>query len=204
MKVILIGDQHSIALGPHSLLKIAQYLKAKDMNSAIGLEMPSMDAYSSFVYTKILDENKDIKPRTPDSPLAEIRLRKLFLDAVRKSFPVFSADSENGKDFETREKAMALNIKNQFTENKSDVVIMMVGTLHLPGLTKQLEQLSIGEVLNFAPNTKSISYFSSVIKHVIANKGFFYSKQNTSNVEARIQAFLDKDRVTATSQFKSG
>jgi len=193
MKVILIADQHNIGHGPHFLFKSLQIIKSQKIRCKFGLEIPSMDALGKFLYNDILEENKNVTLNDPMCRLAQIRARKMFIEYSLKLFDIFVADIQNGKSFEIRENSMAEVIYKQFLKTPlPDVIVMLVGTLHIPGIIEKLKQLNGNiNVICFAPMIQSMGFFKNVISCFVKEQGFFFSQKNIDKAEKKIRNFLD-------------
>ena len=85
-------------------------------------------------------------------------------------FPAFAADLANKeKERAVRDEIMAAEI----FERNEDVVVMLVGALHLEGISRHLKTGGI-EVLCFAPRSPlAMLLFPSIGQHISSENGFF-------------------------------
>ena len=180
MKVILIGEEHIGAQGPCMLFEILKELKYQDIDCSIGLEIPSLECVD-VLYT-IGDATKD------DWLLAQLK-RKLFILSAMELFPAFAADlASQEKERAVRDDIMAAEI---FGRN-DEVVVMLVGALHLEGISRHLKTKGI-DVLCLAPKSSvAMLLFPSIIQHVISEHGFFYSSgwENEAHAKQRLSHFV--------------
>lgn len=180
MKVILIGEEHIGSQGPCMLFEILKELKYQDVACSIGLEVPSLECVDNL-YT-IGDATKE------DWLLAQLQ-RKLFILSAMELFPAFAADLANQeKERAVRDDIMAAEI---FARN-NDVVVMLVGALHLEGISRHLKTNGV-EVLCLAPKSSvAMLLFPNISQHVTSEHGFFYNCgwENVAHAKQRISHFV--------------
>jgi hypothetical protein len=180
MKVILIGEEHIGAQGPCILLEILQELKHQEVACSLGLEIPSLECVDNLY--SIGDATKN------DWLLAQLQ-RKLFILGAMELFPAFAADLANKeKERAVRDKIMAAEI----FDRDEEVVVMLVGSLHLEGISRQLKTGGI-EVLCFAPQSPlAMLLFPSIGQHISSENGFFYNSgcENISQAKQRVCQFV--------------
>jgi len=181
MKVILIGEEHISSQGPYVLLEILKDLKQKQIRCSIALEIPTMEKMDNLY---VLDGI------TKGYLLFSQLQRKLFLLGAIALFPAFGADLANQEeDITIRDDIMASEILAQ----SADVVVMLVGALHLEGLSQILKSNGV-DVLCFAPKRSfSLNHYPDIIRNVVNGHGFFYSTEsdNALNAKKRINKFID-------------
>ena len=179
MKVILIGEEHIGTQGPCILFEILQELKHQEVACSLGLEIPSLECVDSLY--SIGDATKN------DWLLAQLQ-RKLFILGAMELFPAFAADLANKeKERAVRDKIMAAEIFDRDEE-----VVMLVGSLHLEGISRQLKTGGI-EVLCFAPQSPlAMLLFPSIGQHISSENGFFYNSgcENISQAKQRVCQFV--------------
>ena len=180
MKVILIGEEHIDAQGPCILFEILQELKHQEVACSLGLEIPSLECVDSLY--SIGDATKT------DWLLAQLQ-RKLFILGAMELFPTFAADLANKeKERAVRDEIMAAEI----FDRDEEVVVMLVGALHLEGISRHLKTGGI-EVLCFAPQSPlAMLLFPSIGRHISSENGFFYNREceNISQAKQRVDQFV--------------
>jgi len=182
-KVILIGEEHIAARGPYVLLNTLKELKENGISCSIALELPSIEHIDNLFH---------INFRYIDALLFAQLQRKAYVLESMALFPAFATDLANmEEDRAIRDEIMAFEI----LERSSDVVVMLVGALHLEGISQHLKNNGV-EVLSCAPKKSlGMHLFPSIIHHVANEHGFFYDtgEDEMSAYKRKINQFIRKD-----------
>jgi hypothetical protein len=83
---------------------------------------------------------------------------------------------------------MAGTIVEQSTIYSPDIIVMLVGALHLNGLQSYIKELSAEvNILSFAPKPAIGFFFPQILNYILKENGYFYSASDKSLEQARTQ-----------------
>lgn len=181
MKLILIGEEHLSCHGPSFLLYVLQIIREKNLTCRIALEIP----YEERI--------EILYPINADKELG----RKELIESSLKLYPFFAADTANKENQELRDQIIASQISEQYSLYKPDVIVMLVGALHLPNLLDAIKNFNGDngdiDILFFAPRIGMINFFPHLLTHMINNNGYFYAlnKDNWEKAKERVSQFIN-------------